>query len=220
MRSSRVRFGFHAALVSCIAAIAFSVVQLLQVADLVPKPFDEILIYGTSLCIATPYILAVLALHYTAHEDRKIWTHAALLFGVLYAGFVSFNYVVQLATVVPARVAGTVDEIRLLDQTPHSMFWDVDAIGYIFLGFSTLFAGFAFDRKERWLRGFMFANAAITPVIGFVYFYPTFSIALLLVATPWLVTVPGALLLLALHFRRQGRGAPRSLASLVQSIGS
>ena len=202
MRSSALRFGFHASLAACIASIAFSVVQSLQVVGLVSRPFDEILIYATSLCIATPYILAMLALHHTAAEDKKLWTHAAVLFGVMYAVYVSFNYVVQLATVVPARVAGTVHEVRVLDQTPHSMFWDVDALGYIFLGLSTLFAGFAFDVKERWLRRFLFANALITPLIALVYFYPRFSIPLLLLGTPWLVTVPGALLLLTLHFRR------------------
>lgn len=207
MRPSTSRFGFQVALAACIASVSFSVIQILQVVDLVPKPLDEILIYGTSLAIATPYVLAMLALHHAAADDRKLWTHAALVFGVMYAIFVSFNYVVQLATVVPARVAGTVDEIRVLDQTPHSMFWDVDALGYIFLGVSTLFAGFAFDASERWLRRFMFANALITPLIALVYFYPRFSIALLLLGTPWLVTVPGALLLLALHFRRAATSA-------------
>jgi len=137
VKTTTTRFGFQASLVACIASVTFSIVQILQVLDLVPSPFDEILIYGSSLVIATPYVLAILALHYTVADDKKLWTHAALLFGVMYAIFVSFNYVVQLATVVPARMQGTINDIRLLDQTPHSLFWDVDAIGYIFLGFST-----------------------------------------------------------------------------------
>lgn len=203
MRTTASRFGFHMALAACIAAVTFSVVQILQITPGLPSPLDEILIYGSSLCIATPYVLAMIALHHVAHDDRKLWAHAALVFGALYAAFVSFNYVVQLATVVPARVRGTVAEIALLDQTPHSLFWDVDAIGYIFLGVSTLFAAFAIDAKERWLRRFLIANTAITPLIAIVYFYPRFSIALLLMGSPWLVTVPGALLLLALHFRRE-----------------
>jgi hypothetical protein len=117
--------------------------------------------------------------------------------------YVSLNYVVQLATVIPARVNDTLASIRVLDQTPHSLFWDVDALGYIFLGLSTLFAAFAIDAKERWLRRFLIANAAITPLVAFVYFYPRFSIALLFLGAPWLVTVPGALLLLTRHFRRE-----------------
>jgi len=211
--STPSRVGFHAALAACIASILFSVVQSLQVVGLVPSPFDEVLIYASSLCIATPYVLAMVALHHTVAEDRRLWTHAALVFGVMYAVYVSLNYVVQLATVVPARVQGTLHEIRVLDQTPHSLFWDIDALGYIFLGVSTLCAAFAVPAKERWLRGFLLANALITPLIGLVYFYPRFSIALLLLGTPWLVTVPGALILLTRYFRRVATAPPGATAA-------
>jgi len=196
------RFGFFTALAACIASVMFSVVQILQLAPGLPSPVDEILIYASSFCIATPYVLAMVALHYSAPADRKLWSHCALVFGAMYAIYVSLNYVVQLATVVPARVRGTITEIRVLDQTPHSLFWDVDALGYIFLGLSTLFAAFVVGRHETWLRRFLIANAAITPLIGLVYFYPRFSIALLLLGSPWLVTVPGALVLLTRYFRR------------------
>lgn len=208
MRTSASRLGFHASLAACIASVLFSVIQVAQILGLVPRILDEVLIYSTSLGIATPYVLAMVALHHSVDEDRKLWTHAALVFGVMYAVYVSFNYVVQLATVVPARAQGTVDEIAILDQTPHSMFWDVDALGYIFLGLSTLFAAFVFDAKERWLRWFLLANALITPLIALVYFYPRFSIALLLLGSPWLVTVPGALALLTRHFHRLDSASP------------
>jgi hypothetical protein len=46
-------------------------------------------VYGSALCIATPYVLAMIALHHLAPADRKLWTHAALVFGVPYAGFVT-----------------------------------------------------------------------------------------------------------------------------------
>jgi hypothetical protein len=198
------RLGFCAALAASVAAIGFSVVQCLQVLGTLASPVDEVLIYGFSLCIATPYVLAMLALHYSLPEEKRIWSHAALLFGVIYVVYVTLNYVVQLGTVVPARVRGTVAEIRILDQTPHSLFWDVDAIGYIFMGVSTLFAALVFARNgpERWLRRALIANACITPLIGVVYFYPRFSIALLFAGIPWLVTVPASLVLLTRYFRR------------------
>jgi hypothetical protein len=54
---------------------------------------------------------------------------------------------------------------------------------------------------ERWTRGFFQAHALMTPVISFVYFYPSFSYTLLLLAAPWMVTASGSLLCLALYFR-------------------
>jgi hypothetical protein len=116
---------------------------------------------------------------------------------------------VQLATVIPASLAGTLNEVKLLDQTPHSLFWDVDALGYVFLALSTLFASFTFTSKgfDRWAKWFFIANFLVTPLICFVYFYPVFSYGLLLLATPWIVTASGSMLVLALYFKfSAGRG--------------
>ena len=35
---------------------------------------------------------------------------------------------------------GAADDICILIQTPHSLFWDFDAIGYIFMGLASIFA--------------------------------------------------------------------------------
>jgi hypothetical protein len=205
MDKRTVRIGFYASLVACAAAIAYSVAQILQVVGILRFPVDAILLYSFSLCIATPYLLTVLALHYLVPEDLRIWSHAALLFAVIYTVYMTLNYVVQLATVLPMTLAGNLGGFRVLDQTPHSLFWDVDALGYIFLGFSTLAASFVFERNkaDRWLKYILLANGLVNPVIAFVYFYPHFSYTLLLlIALPWVVTAPGSLLLLALFFRR------------------
>ncbi|HEX8677700.1 MAG TPA: hypothetical protein VF700_10800, partial [Segetibacter sp.] len=64
---------------------------------------------------------------------KKIWSHAALLFTLMYVVFVTANYVVQLAIVIPMTLKGAADKVRILSQTPHSLFWDFDAIGYIYV---------------------------------------------------------------------------------------
>jgi hypothetical protein len=199
------KIGFWFALVAFIASVGYDVVQILQIVGSVNAPLDAILIYGFALGIPVPFLIAMLALHYSAPNDKKFWTHAALLFTVIYTIYVTLNYVVQLATVIPASLGGTLGEIRILDQTPHSLFWDVDALGYIFLGLATLFASFLFVNQgfERWVKWFFVANAAVTPIIGFVYFYPTFSYTLLLLGTPWIITASGSILVLALFFKKQ-----------------
>ena len=47
------------------------------------------------------------------------------------------------------------------------------------------------------------ANVSVTPLIAFVYFFPRFSPTLVLVAFPWAITAPAAMLLVARWF-----GAP------------
>ena len=191
-------------LIAFASTVAFVIVQLLQVIGILSYPIDEILIYGTSLCIVVPFVLEMLALHYITPEDKKFWTHAALIFTIIYSVFVTANYVVQLATVIPMKLRGAGSEIRILEQTPHSLFWDFDALGYIFMGLAMLLALPAFENKgfQKWVRISFLANALVTPLITFVYFYPSFSERLLFLGFPWGITAPLAMLMLAILFKR------------------
>jgi hypothetical protein len=212
MDKTTYKLGFWSALAAFVAAAGYSIVQILQVVGAVRYPWDAILIYLSSLCIPIPFLLAMLALHYAVPNEKRIWSHAALLFTVIYAVYVTLNYVVQLGTVLPMSLRGASGAVRVLDQTPHSLFWDVDALGYIFLGFATLVAVPVFAKQglQRWARRLFLANGLFTPVIAFVYFYPQFSYGLLLLALPWVITVPGSMLLLALCFNRQLSADARS----------
>jgi len=202
MEETIYKIGFWSAFVAFVAAFGFDVAQILQLIGIVSYPWDEILIYGFSLFIATPFMLALLALHYVTPDEKKFWSHAAVLFAVMYATYVTLNYVVQLTAVIPYVAPNPV-----LVQTPHSLFWTVDALGYIALGLATLFAVpvFAKHGLQKWLRWFFLANFLVTPLIALVYFYPNFSTALLLLGLPWIVTATGSMLLLALFFRRRSK---------------
>jgi hypothetical protein len=197
--------GFWAALTAFIATIAFNIAQTLQLVGVLTFPYDQAFIFGFSLCIVIPFFVAMLALHYMALPEKKFWSHAALLFTVMYVVFVTANYVVQLATVIPMTMNGTADKIAILNQTPHSLFWDFDAIGYVFMGLAGLFAVPVFKKQgvQKWARMVFLVHALVTPLIAFVYFYPTFSDNLLLIAIPWAITAPASMLLLALVFRKE-----------------
>lgn len=202
------RVGYVSGVAAFGATVAYAVVQLLQVTGVLAFPLDEVLIYGTSLCIVVPLLLEMLAFHRTTEPDRQFWTHAAVLFTVVYAVFVTANYVVQLATVIPAQLRGEAESVRLLVQTPHSMFWIFDAIGYIAMGLATLLAVPALrsDGFERWVRLACLAHAAVTPLIAVVYFSPTYSERLLMLGLPWAVTAPLFMLMLAIFLRRRRAG--------------
>ncbi|GAB1444623.1 hypothetical protein MASR2M41_02360 [Flammeovirgaceae bacterium] len=198
------KIGFRSGIIAFLATAGFTIVQILQLLAWFSYPTDEILIYSFSLCIVIPFLIEMLALHYTVPDHKKFWSHAALIFTVLYAAFVTTNYVVQLATVIPATLTGNAKEIEILIQTPHSLFWDFDAIGYIFMGFATLFAIPVFEKQgfQRWVRYSFIAHSLTTPLIAFVYFYPDFSETLLLIGIPWGITAPLFMLLLAMLFKK------------------
>jgi hypothetical protein len=200
--------GYWAGLAAFTSAVAYDVVQVLQLVGVLRFPLDEILIYGTSLCIVVPLLLEILALHYLTTLDKQFWTHASLIFTGIYAVFVTANYVVQLATVVPAKITGISATLALLEQTPHSLFWDYDAVGYVSMGLATLFALPAVSKVgfEKWVRWSLIAHVLVTPFISIVYFYPTYSTKLLLLGFPWAITAPLFMLMVAFMLRR--RSAP------------
>ena len=205
--------GFRAGLLAAFFTIAYVVVQLLQVQGLLSFPTDEYLIYGSSLCIVIPFVVEILALHYATPVEKRFWTHAAILFTVIYAMFVTANYVVQLATVIPMKLKGEGNEVKILEQTPHSLFWNFDAIGYISMGVAMLFAVPALDRsrQQRYARAALLANGLVTPLIMFVYFYPHYSESLLIIGSPWGVTAPLAMVMLAVMLKSKiGKGGKTS----------
>lgn len=200
MEQTTRRFGYGFALASFAGAAGYSIAQLLQVAGVLPPPWDEIAIYGFSLLIAFPFMLALWALHRLTPEEKKLWSGAGLLFAALYAAYVSPLYVVQLATAIPLSLRGTPEALFAMHR--YSALWTLDAMGYLTMGLATLFAAGALPRGS-WVRRFFLANGLFTPVIALVYFLPDFSVGLLLVATPWIVTAPGSILLLARRFRQR-----------------
>ena len=198
------KVGFWSGFIAFGSTVIFIITQILQFFGVFGYPLDEILIYGFSLCIVIPFLLEMLALHHIAPPEKKFWSHAALIFTVLYVAFVTANYVVQLATVIPMTLQGASDEILMLKQTPHSLFWDFDAIGYIIMEFATLFAVPIFEKQgfQRWVRYSFLVHSLVTPSIVFVYFYPNFSEKLLLIAVPCGITAPVSMLLLAIMFKK------------------
>lgn len=197
--------GYWSGLGAFASTVAYCLVQIMQVAGMLRFPADEILIYGSSLCIVVPFILEMLAFHHLTPPGKQFWTHASLIFTIIYAVFVIANYVVQLATVIPAKMRGASEAIRVLEQTPHSMFWDYDAVGYVAMGLTCLLAVPAVNNVgfERWVRRSLIANALVTPLISIVYFYPTFSTKLLFLGFPWAITAPLFMLMVALMLRRR-----------------
>ena len=197
------RIGFWAGLAAATATVAYDVVQILQVVRVVHFPLDEILIFGTSLCIVVPFVLEMLALHYSRPVENRFWTHAGLIFTTMYAVFGSANYVVQLSTVIPAKLRGAADTVRVLEQTPHSLLWDFDAMAYLAMGLTALLIIPALRNSgvERRVQVACMAHVVATVLAGIVYFYPTYSYKLLLLGFPWGITAPLFMLLLALALR-------------------
>lgn len=148
----------------------------------------------------------MLCVHYYASEDKKVWSHAGIMFATIYAVMVSINYYVQLTLVVPHLMQGEIESIRPFLFTPFNSFiYSVDVLGYSFMSLSTLFAAFVFTGPglERVARRFMIANGSLIPFLALqIYYHP-----LIWPASVWAITFPGATISLAMIFKRDQKQA-------------
>jgi hypothetical protein len=160
-----------------------------------------IVLLTPSLFLGSSFLLMILSIHYYAPLAKKIWSHAALVFAVIYAVFISMNYYVQLTLVVPHMIKGETESIKYLLFTPFDSFvYSVDILGYSFMSLSTLFAAFAFTSKgiAKTAKVFLIANGVLIPFIGLQTYYHPF----IWPAALWAITFPGASISVYLFFRR------------------
>jgi len=154
-----------------------------------------------SLLLAPSFALLILCVHYYAAQDKKVWSHAGIIFATVYTVMVSINYYVQLTLVVPHMMRGEIETIRPFLFTPFDSFiYSVDVLGYSFMSLATLFAAFVFNGAglERTARRFMIANGILVPFLALqIYYHP-----LIWPASLWAITFPGATISLTMLFKR------------------
>ena len=204
------KLGYWSGLLASIFSIIYIVGQLAEWFDLLgsgggaENPSTAaglIILLIPSLFLAPSFALLMVCLHYYAPEDKKVWSHAGIMFATIYAVMVSINYYVQLTLVVPHMMRGEIESIRPFLFTPFDSFvYSVDVLGYSFMSLSTLFAAFVFTGAglERTARRFMIANGLLIPCIALQIFYHP----LIWVAALWAITFPGVTLSLTTLFRK------------------
>jgi len=188
------RFGHWSAAAAAVASIGYGVPQILQVTGMLPTPLDRFLIFAPSLLLAPCFVLALAAAYESAAREQRIWRLAGLACALLYAGFVSVVYVNQLGVVLQREPVGESRGFELLAccgfRQPLTA---IDLLGYTYMSLATLFVAPSFRGLLRWT---LVLNGLLAVPIFLQLFWP----ALIWAATPWLVTFPASMLLLARHF--------------------
>jgi hypothetical protein len=202
LSKSVVRLGFWSAALTAVFGIWFIIGGVLGMVAALPPPWDVALPIAPSLLLAPVFVVMMVALHYAAPEDKRVWSHIGIVFAVLYAALVSIVYVTWLFVVEPHVLRGEADQVAPFLFAPGSFAQMVDGLGYTFMGLATLFAApvFAGRGLAAWLRGLFFANGALSALVFIAYV--VYSTAL---GAPWALVFPAVPILLAVYFRRAGR---------------
>lgn len=122
--------------------------------------------YAMSMLISWAYVVLVCSFSAIAPPDEAAAAHTGIAFGVLYAGFVTTVYFVQLTTILRQNAAP--DILKLLTyQELGSLMFNIDLLGYGLMLLSTIFVGLTLvgrGKPERWLKFLLIAHGVFVPV--------------------------------------------------------
>ena len=122
--------------------------------------------YAMSMLISWAYVLLACSFSATAGRERRAAAEAGVAFAVLYAGFVTSVYFVQLTTVLHG--AASADILALLTyQQLGSLMFNLDLLGYGLMAISTIFVGLTLSgtsRAERCLRLLLIVHGVFAPM--------------------------------------------------------
>jgi hypothetical protein len=212
--------GFWSAVLATVFAVTYDIGQVAEWLGLLGSrggpessstPFGLVVLLTPSLFQGTAVKVVVVSVHEVSPRDRKIWSHAAVVFATAYTTLISINYFVQLTWVAPRLARGQTQGIEPFLFVPFDSFlYSVDILGYSFMSVATLFAARVFTGEglERVVRLFLTANGLLLPFIALQMYVHW----LIWVAALWAVTFPGSTWSLAVLFQRAeaGPGVPSS----------
>jgi len=211
--SAVIKLGFWSATLATVFSLTYVIGQLAEWMGWLGShggpessstPLGLAVLLTPSLFLGSAFVVLLVCIHETTPSTERVWSLAALAFGIAYLVLISMNYYVQLTLVAPRLARGDTAGIESFLFVPFDSFlYAVDILGYSFMSVATLFAFPIFRNRgrDRVVRLFLLANGLLLPFLVFqMYYHP-----LIWVASLWAVTFPGATWALALRFRHLGR---------------
>lgn len=192
--------GFWSGLFTSLFAIIYIVPQLIQGIDM-PETKDSLFwILTPSMLLAPSFLIMMVAIHYYAPKEMKIFSHIGVLFALAYFVFVSIVYFTVLTVTLPHTLMGDEAAVSILRYIPKSFLSGIDALGYTSMSLATLFAFPAFgnSKLEKWIKFAFIANGVIAPIILLTQIYPLVAY----LGATWIITLPLSSILVTILFRR------------------
>ncbi len=235
MNAATSRLGFWAAILTAIVAAVFFIAGILTpprsgpfapAANVIPYPYIDVAAFipgdyywlYPGILLAPIFVILMVCIHSYARSDRKLFSHVALSFAIIYATVILVDYVTQFTIVIPSILTNETANLSLFTQyNPHGFFITFETLGYSMMSGAVLFiaAVFTGGRLERTLR-WVFVAGVVAALILFITLsllnYDLVAFEVTVLTVNWIVLiVSGALL--SVIFRRAGRrGAPSTRA--------
>jgi hypothetical protein len=152
-----------------------------------------------------PFALVTMmaCLHHNAPEDKKILSLLALVFTLIYATQISYNYYIQLTAVRLSIMSGELEGLAIhAFFNPHSITFNLELLGYGMLSIGMIFAAFLFrgGRINTTIFWILLVNGILNAAYIFEPFVGIGGPPIVLALFNY--TVPIATALIAVQFRQ------------------
>ncbi len=233
MNAAASRLGFWAAILTAIIAAVFFIAGILTpprsgpfapAANVVPYPYTDVAAFipgdyywlYPGILLAPLFVILMVCVHSYARSDRKLFSHIALSFAIIYATIILIDYVTQFTIVIPSILTNETAGLSLFTQyNPHGFFITFETLGYTMMSGAFLFiaAVFAGGRLERVLR-WVFVAGVVAALVLFIMLsllnYDLIAFEVTILTINWIILIVAGVLL-SVMFRRAGRGSSTSM---------
>jgi len=213
MNRIALKLGFWSAV---IVAISITVFMVTLVLTFTPNfaPWDGIEIYSAnfkpmqmftvfpSIIMACAYVVFTVAIYYYAQEEKKIFGHLSIAFGLMYAIISVANYLIQIITVIPSIEKQYLNGLDILVAGyPNSIFFALMA-SYFFMCVSALFVSLVFNNeKGQKSIKILFLGSVCSIPICLLYIIIDLNVLMPFAGIMWFVCFTAGLIKVAILFR-------------------
>ncbi|MBW7884129.1 MAG: hypothetical protein H3C34_16100 [Caldilineaceae bacterium] len=210
-RRQAITLGFWSAFAAAIFAIAFAILAVAFPAaewsgiEAYARSFDatQMASFVPASFLALAVVVLMVSIHYYAPAEQRILTLLAVVCSAIYATIICTNYYLQLFVVRLNLQAGELESLSVLAMPNfHSLFFALEAIGYLFSSLATLSVApiFSGGRLANWIRGLFIVNGVIG-ILGAII--APFDQPILILASLgfWSLSYPISMILVGLYFR-------------------
>ena len=159
----------------------------------------KVLIWSSIMvAVSTISVLAFnVGVYYYASENKKIWAHLAMNFGIVYATISLINYFIQLISIMPSVLAKNLEGLDIwVSGNSNSIFFALMA-SYFLMCISYFFTSLVFtNRRIRFCLQIGSVGCVVLFIIGGL---TSISVVMLSGALCWIVGTAGGTCLIALE---------------------
>jgi hypothetical protein len=156
-----------------------------------------------SILLASSFVIFTVSIHYYTDEDNKIWSHLAIVFGLIYATISTINYLIQIITVTPSITNMQLSGLEVfVSGYPNSIFFALMA-SYFFMCISSLFIAFVFNNEKAQIGiRLLFIGTGLSGPLCLLGVFVETSIIMPLSAVLWFICLSTGSIKIAIYFRK------------------